>query len=647
MQYEKNRSVPGEAPGRMLGWVMALGYLVLALAALALFHSYTVTDAEQLCLTPTFADGRGWDICRPDGAGGYEELTPKEAAETAGTVYLSRVLDPAYEAAGYTTLELDGPVSVFLDGRLLYTTAPGSGEKAEDVKMPPGYEVPAAGEIPRLTLPPGWGGRTLTLVFERTENSFGTPGVILSSRAVEDALAAVQANRTGMPAAAYMTAAFLLLGLFLYSGFQGRWDWPMLLLTLAAALQAFYGLREYSLRLMYASALDIRAAALIPPLFAALPLAYLLCRMEGGRRGWRTALVLASVAVALLPEVCYLISLPLPGGWGTVCRQALCLSIAAVLVCAVLEARAGNRTFRFFLAGLGALASVLAAGCLFSGGLAGYTASVISLAARGMPTLLFYWCSTALFVLCAGMSVGDAVWRMAEDRVRADMLSMQISALRRQAATIRENETRFATIRHDIRFYMQNIGSLLQNGRPEEALRFVRQYDESILSTRRRRWCENTVLDAILSTCLEPAEQHGIAVSARLDIPEDLPVDIVELATVFANAIENAVNACRSQPEGETRRIELTAVTEPQFAIEIANTFSGQVRFGRDGLPVSDEPGHGFGTRSIADYARRHGASFHYKVKDGVFRLYLLSGSEPPAAGEAGEQRGECGPMLS
>ena len=68
-----------------------------------------------------------------------------------------------------------------------------------------GYEVPAAGEVPRLTLPPGYGDKMLTLAFERDADSYGTPRVILSSRAVEIASTAATANRLGMPAAAYMT----------------------------------------------------------------------------------------------------------------------------------------------------------------------------------------------------------------------------------------------------------------------------------------------------------------------------------------------------------------------------------------------------------------------------------------------------------
>ncbi|MCB6364793.1 GHKL domain-containing protein [Intestinibacillus massiliensis] len=617
--------------GRVPAWALALLYLALAVAALALFHSYTVTDEDQLFLTPIFTDAKGWDIYRLDGAGGRVALTPKEAAEATGTVYLSRVLDPAYETAGYTTLELDGPVSVFLDGALLYTTAPGSGDKAEGVELPAGYEVPAAGEIPRLTLPPGYGGKMLTLAFERGADSYGTPGVILSSRAAETALAAAQANGLGMPAAAYMTAAFLLLGLLLYGGFQGKWDGPMLLMTLAAALQAFYQLREYDMRFVYRSALDMRLAALIPPLFVALPLAYLLCRMERAHRRRRAAVILIPAAVALLPPLFYVLGLSLLAPFYELCTQALYLSIAAVLACAVLEARRGSRAFRLFFMGLGALIASLAVTCLFSGGLAAQVGAVLKQAIHGLPALPLYWSGAALFVLCAGMSVGDAIRRMAENQSKADMLAMQVSALRRQAAAIHAGETRLATIRHDTRFYMQNIGALLQDGKPEEALRFVQQYDESILATRRRRWCENTTLDAILSLYLEQAEQEGVAVSARLDIPEDLPVDIVELSTVFANAIENALTACRRQPEGAARRIELNAVTEPQFAVEIANTFSGQVRFGRDGLPVTDQPGHGFGTRSIAAYARKHGASLHYKAKDGMFRLYLLAGADLPA----------------
>ncbi len=609
--------------GRVPAWALALCYLALAAAALALFHSYTVTEKEQLFLTPIFTDARGWDIYRLDGAGGRVDLTPRETAETVGTVYLSRVLDPAYEESGYTTLELDGPVSVFLDGELLYTTAPGSGDKAARVELPAGYEVPAAGEVPRLTLPPGYGGRTLTLAFERGAESAGTPGVILSSRATEAALTAAQANRLGMPASAYITAAFLLLGLFLYGGFQSRWDWPMLLLTLAAVFQAFYQLREYDMRFAYRSALDIRAAALIPPLFVALPLCYLLCRMERDRGKLRAALVLAPAALSLLPPLLYLFDLSMPGGLYTRCAQALYLSIAAALVYAVLEAHVGNRAFRVFLAGLGTLVAAVAAACLFSPGLAAQAGAVLEQVICGLPDLPLYWCGAALFVLCAGMSVGDAVHRMAESRVQADILSMQVSALQGRLEAARAADEAIRIERHDLRHKLQAVAEMVKKGESAEALAYIGASQARLDKLKPVRWCQNSVLDAIFSSYFGQAQRQGIQVEASLAIPDELPVDAVELSTVFANALENAIHACAELGSGE-RKIVCKCINRPRLMFEVANACAGEVRLDRNGLPVAGRRGHGTGTRSIAAFCEKYGAVCSCEGKDGWFKMQVI-----------------------
>lgn len=610
-------------PGRVPGWSLTLLYLALAAAALTLFHSYTVTDAQQLFLTPLLQDARGWDIYRLDESGSRVPLTPQEASEATGTVYLSRVLEPGFEASGYTTLELDGPASVFLDGALLYTTTPGSGGQTENVQLPERYTVPAAGEIPRLTLPPGYGGKTLTLAFSRDSDRTGTPAVILSSRAAEAALTAAQANQLAMPAAAYMTAAFLLLGLFFYGGFQNRWDWPTLLLTLAAALQAFYQLRDYGLRLSYHSALDIRAAALIPPLFTALPLAYLLCRMERGRGRLRAVLILLPAAVALAPELCYLCALPLPGVLQTLCGHALYLSVAVVLVSAVLEARAGSRAFRVFLAGLGAIAAALAAACLLSGGVAAYVGAVLAQAVSGLPSLPLYWCGTALFALCAVLSVGEAIQRAAESRSKADMLSTQVFALQGRLEAARAADEAIRIERHDLRHKLQAVATLVEKGETAEALAYIGASQAHLDALKPVRWCQNSVLDAILASYFQQAQRQGIQVEANLAVPDELPVDATELSTVFANALENAIHACAALPEGK-RKIVCRCINRPGLMFEIANTCAGKVRLDANGLPVAGRQSHGLGTRSIAAFCEKYGAACVYEAEDGWFRLQVI-----------------------
>ena len=188
----------------------------------------------------------------------------------------------------------------------------------------------------------------------------------------------------------------------------------------------------------------------------------------------------------------------------------------------------------------------------------------------------------------------------------------------------RQSMEHIRQIRHDMRHYVNNITALLRAGNIEKALDFAEQFSADVMGGPMERLCQNETMNAILAYYVDRARAEGVEVFTRLDIPEELPVDLVELSTMLSNAIDNALIACKGQPPGEKRRIELVAVSQPQITIEVSNTYSGPVQFGRDGLPLAQRAGHGFGTQNIAAFARKYNAEFHYHIKDGMFRLYLM-----------------------
>ena len=313
----------------------------------------------------------------------------------------------------------------------------------------------------------------------------------------------------------------------------------------------------------------------------------------------------------------------MPEGLYTFCTEALYLSVAAALVYAVLEARSGNRGFRVFLLGLGVLIAALAVSCLFPGGLAAQVGAVLEEMVHGLPTLPLYWCGAVLFVLCAVMSVGDAIRRMAESRVQADMLAMQVSALQSRVEAARATDEAIRIERHDLRHKLQAVAALVEKDAKADALAYIGASQNLLDELKPVRWCQNPVLDAIFASYFEQARQQGIPVEANLAIPDELPVDATELSTVFANALENAIHACAALPESK-RKIICKCINRPQLMFEVANTYAGEVRFDANGLPLSERRGHGIGTRSIAAFCEKHGASCAYSARDGWFRIRVI-----------------------
>lgn len=205
-----------------------------------------------------------------------------------------------------------------------------------------------------------------------------------------------------------------------------------------------------------------------------------------------------------------------------------------------------------------------------------------------------------------------------------ELLQTQIAAMKRQSAVIHEQERKIVIYRHDMRHYLQNIEALYKNGNEEKAAAFIEQVTKKLDETQLPRYCEHDTLNALFIAYLADAEQEGINITAKIDLPKILPVDELELSMVFANTIENARNACMKISGKQDRFITITCICKPQFIIEIANSYEGVIEVSKEGIPVNREKGHSIGTQSILSFANKYNAILDYDISETIFRLRIL-----------------------
>lgn len=210
-----------------------------------------------------------------------------------------------------------------------------------------------------------------------------------------------------------------------------------------------------------------------------------------------------------------------------------------------------------------------------------------------------------------------------ESAEREQLLDMQTTALERRVEQTELAEKRLSVQRHDLRHRFQTLRAMLERGETDEALAYVDASAEALAETKPRHWCDNPVLDAMFAAYFGMAEAEGIRVEASLDMPAKLEVSAAELSTVFANALENAIQAVRPLPE-ERRVIRCKCIRRPQLMFSVSNPYEGEVRFDDEGLPVASEKGHGLGTASIAAYCEKHGAFCDYAAEGGWFTLRMV-----------------------
>lgn len=203
-----------------------------------------------------------------------------------------------------------------------------------------------------------------------------------------------------------------------------------------------------------------------------------------------------------------------------------------------------------------------------------------------------------------------------------NILKLQVAGTAARMDTYSAANEKFRVERHDFRHKMQTIAGMVEKEQFAELRALALEYNESLKEAQVKQYCSYAVIDAVLSSYLQKAEAKEIKVSTKLAFPEPLPVGETELATVFANGIENAIHACEKLPP-DRRELGIKVITHPHFMLQISNRFDGMVEFDKNGLPVSHEEGHGFGTRSIAAFCGKYSAFYEFKAAGDMFYLRI------------------------
>lgn len=203
-----------------------------------------------------------------------------------------------------------------------------------------------------------------------------------------------------------------------------------------------------------------------------------------------------------------------------------------------------------------------------------------------------------------------------------NILKLQVAGTAARMEELAAADEQFRVERHDFRHKMQVIADMAARKELDKLQALATAYRESIPEAQVRRYCANPVVDAVLSTYLKKAERKGIRVETALSFPEPIPVPDAELATVFANALENAIHACEKLPTEKTW-VQIKVLAVPRFMIQVSNSYNGIVAFDKEGIPVSQNDGHGFGTRSIVTFCKKSGAFYEFKATEEKFQLRI------------------------
>ena len=410
-------------------------------------------------------------------------------------------------------------------------------------------------------------------------------------------------------------AAVGVYGMILSAAFCGitwtrgkKWAYGLSMAAILLAQAAVYGMTT-----------DLQLLKLLYPLVTHMPLVLVLAIIQR-KLLWPTISVLTAYLCCQLRRwLALLLTALMSGGAEVQTAAELALTLPLLLgllyfVAPAVRTIAGYKPAMQVRFGL-----IPAVGYLFD-----YLTRIYTdLLAQGTPAAVefmpFVCCVAYLAFVLRSSAENETRLRLEQTQ---ENLHLQVTQATREIASLRESERRASTYRHDLRHHMQYLAGCIENGRTEQAQAYIREVCAEIESQKVRVFCENETVNLILSAFAGRAEESGVPLRVRAEVPHFIPVAETDLCVLLSNALENALHACqRLRQAGQPCDIELVVYEKSgKFFLQVTNTCPPSVTFEK-GLPVTREPGHGIGVRSICSIAERYNGMYSFSEKDGRFVL--------------------------
>ena len=232
-----------------------------------------------------------------------------------------------------------------------------------------------------------------------------------------------------------------------------------------------------------------------------------------------------------------------------------------------------------------------------------------------------------MLVITVGLTVAVLVYlgivEMFNDQVvQRQNLYFQARLEQQKAEALLDSYTAQRRLTHEFTNHIAALRTLLSRGDVAGAQEYIAGVDKAVAASTTIMNTHNPLLDSILTRKYEEAARQGVTVYFDLCDLKEFPLNGVDMVTVLANLLDNAVYAAaQADPSEVYVRIRKT---ENEYLLSVRNRVRQDVELPPDGqLPrtTRKEPGHGMGLTNARDVLLRYGAEYTLSCRDGWFRF--------------------------
>ncbi|MBQ7546009.1 MAG: GHKL domain-containing protein [Clostridia bacterium] len=169
-----------------------------------------------------------------------------------------------------------------------------------------------------------------------------------------------------------------------------------------------------------------------------------------------------------------------------------------------------------------------------------------------------------------------------------------------QMQMVREEQTAFRKIRHDMMNLLTTAAGFIEIGKPEKAGEILNHASDTVFEGGGTTICSNETINTTVFIKQKYAEEHDVSLNVTVEEEAPAKINDYDLCRLLHNLMDNALHAATA---GDDKTASFVIrIDEDSIVIKGQNTVSES--------PVKQQDGHGYGTSIIREIVKKYGGKY-------------------------------------
>lgn len=213
-----------------------------------------------------------------------------------------------------------------------------------------------------------------------------------------------------------------------------------------------------------------------------------------------------------------------------------------------------------------------------------------------------------------------------ELRVRKELESVQ-NVLQNQYVQYKQSRESIELINYKYHDLKHQIAFLRSEDDPKKREEYLNRMEDEIRQYEAQNKTGNKVLDTVLTTKSLYCAKHGITFTCVADGTLLDFMDVMDICSIFGNALDNAIECELKIPDKEKRLLHVTVSKQKNFLLlRFENYYEGNLEYQEGKLVTTkkEKEYHGYGLKSIRYTVNKYDGAVSIDTKENWFDLKIL-----------------------